>query len=137
MTKLFKQEEIDKAARENCEYNQDSLRQHDKHFIGAFKDGVEFAESRLSEKFPNGITSYLETFYEVVNKFNLSWDSDLFCYNSDKLTFLYDNDGIGALYTYAEELTDEFELLNKDRKWNGEFFEEINEFLNNKLYEVT
>ena len=35
-------------AKENCEYNQDSLRQYDKYFIEAFKDGVEFAQRWIS-----------------------------------------------------------------------------------------
>jgi hypothetical protein len=35
---------IEEAAKENCEYNQYSLRQYDKYFIEAFKDGVKFAE---------------------------------------------------------------------------------------------
>ena len=42
-------------AKENCEYNQDSLRQYDKHFIEAFKDGVEFAQRWISveDELPN------------------------------------------------------------------------------------
>lgn len=35
---------IEEEAKENCEYIQDSLRQYDKHFVEAFKDGVEFAQ---------------------------------------------------------------------------------------------
>ena len=42
--------------------------------------------------------------------------------------------GHGGLYELAEELTDEFELLNKGRVWDGEFFDEIEEFLSEKLY---
>ena len=46
---------IEQEAKENCEYNQDSLRQYDKHFIEAFKDGVEFAQRwiPIEEEEPN------------------------------------------------------------------------------------
>ena len=46
---------IEHEAKENCEYNQDSLRQYDKHFIEAFKDGVEFAQRwiPIEEEEPN------------------------------------------------------------------------------------
>lgn len=37
-------ETIEEAARKNCEFNEFSLRQFDKHFIECFKDGVEFAQ---------------------------------------------------------------------------------------------
>lgn len=37
------------------------------------------------------------------------------------------------MYELAENLTNEFEELNKDKKWNGEFFDEIYSFLTNKL----
>jgi hypothetical protein len=33
----------------------------------------------------------------------------------------------------ANDLTDEFELLNKDREWDGEFFDEIERFLDEKF----
>jgi hypothetical protein len=41
--------------------------------------------------------------------------------------------GHGGLYELAEDLTDEFETINKNREWDGEFFEEIETFLNEKL----
>ena len=46
---------IEQEAKENCEYNQDSLRQYDKHFIEAFKDGVEFAQRwiPIEDELPN------------------------------------------------------------------------------------
>lgn len=38
---------IEEAAKENCEYNSDSLRQYDKHFIEAFKDGAKWQAERM------------------------------------------------------------------------------------------
>ena len=47
--KLFPQDEIDKAANSECEYNHDWLRMYDDYFINHFKAGVEFAESKFEE----------------------------------------------------------------------------------------
>ena len=46
---------IEEAAKENCEYNQDWLRQYDEHFIEAFKDGVELSQRWIpvEEDLPN------------------------------------------------------------------------------------
>jgi hypothetical protein len=40
--------------------------------------------------------------------------------------------GTGGLYELAESLTDDFEKLNAGRLWDGEFFEEIWDFLESK-----
>lgn len=53
---IINKEEVEKAAKENCEYNQDSLRQYDKHFIEAFKDGVEFSEQYVQKHIQDIIT---------------------------------------------------------------------------------
>lgn len=105
-----------------------------KYHIHAFKTVVEFAEKKLSEKFPNGITSYLETYYEVINRFTLSWDKDSCNYNSSKLQDILNSVGSNGIYELAISLTDKFELLNRDRVWDGEFYEEINKFLDEELY---
>ena len=44
-------------SKENCEYNQDSLRQYDKHFIESFKDGVEFAQKwiKVEDELPEQV----------------------------------------------------------------------------------
>ena len=41
--------------------------------------------------------------------------------------------GIGGLYDLAHDLTDEFEKLHEGKAWDGEFFDEIDEFLGEKL----
>ena len=43
--------------------------------------------------------------------------------------------GTGGMYELAEELTDEFEKLNADREWDGEFFDEIEEFITSKAFD--
>lgn len=50
-------------------------------------------------------------------------------------TFLpFEERGIGGLYELVEELTDEFKMKIKDDDWfHHNYFEEIEEFLNNIL----
>lgn len=75
--------------------------------------------------FPNGFTSWIETFYEVVSKLNkLEQESN------DTFNDLIDSKGgIGGMYEFAEDLTDEFENLG----CTTDFFDEIESFMNNKL----
>lgn len=75
--------------------------------------------------FPNGATSYLETFYEVVSALAL-------LENGGKDIINRVERGTGGMYELAEDLTDEFERINKDREWDGEFFDEIYEFVEEK-----
>lgn len=130
MTKLFDQEEIDITANNILEQN---LISHNDADI--FKLGVKFAESKLTNKFPNGIKSYFRTFYEIVSRFNTNWNSDLLCYESDFLEDLSEAGNIVGFHEFAESLTDKFELINKDKKLNQrEFFDNLNDFLNKELY---
>jgi hypothetical protein len=83
------------------------------------------------KNFPNGFTSWQETHFEVV-----SYISDLRYISpikSNVIEEIHLNKGTGGFYELAEDLTDEFELLNKDREWDGEFFDEIEDFLEKKL----
>jgi hypothetical protein len=80
--------------------------------------------------FPNGFTSWQETHFEVVSEITKNLRVD----KPTGLVFkTMMEKGTGGLYELAEELTDEFELLNEGREWDGEFFDEIEEFLTEKL----
>jgi hypothetical protein len=75
--------------------------------------------------------SWIETHHEIVSAIAISLHLDepdtIFIKRSEE-------QGTGGLYELAKELTDEFELLNKDREWDGEFFDEIEEFIQSKKY---
>lgn len=45
----------------------------------------------------------------------------------------YDAQGRGGVWELAEKLTDKFEKLNEDREWNGEYFDELEDFLTEEL----
>jgi len=75
-----------------------------------------------------GIPSWLETYFEVVYAIASYLDisgSAAYCIRQQK--------GIGGLYELAEDLADEFERLHAGRQWDGEFFEEIDRFLYERL----
>ena len=81
------------------------------------------------KSFPNGFTSWMETHYEVVafieNHLNLP-DS---MQKGTLISIAQEQRGHGGLYELSEELTDIFESQNKDRDWDGDFFDDINQFM--------
>lgn len=89
----------------------------------------------IMKTFPNGFESWQETHYEVVAAIT----TELISYdehgdsNHELIRATLKENGHGGLYELASDLTDEFELKNKDREWDGEFFEEIENFLDEKL----
>ncbi len=87
--------------------------------------------------FPNGFKNWRESFYEFVEKITLHINF-LSGFESnetieDIVIKTKDNLGTTGLYDLAELWTDEFELINKDRKWCGEFLDEIQEFFDKKI----
>ena len=83
-----------------------------------------------TKEFPNGFVSWYETHHEVVSFLTLEYERDSV---TSKVAEFLERNGTGGMYELARELTDEFETLNKDREWDGEFFEEIESFLMQKI----
>jgi hypothetical protein len=87
----------------------------------------------MTEKhFPNGFPCWQETHFEVVSYMT----GDINNNPGGVVETLRSSDGTGALWQLAEDLTDEFEKLNKNREWDGEFFDEIEKFMEEKLKEL-
>lgn len=84
-----------------------------------------------SKKFPNGISSYLETHYLI------SIALDKLIKNEEGFAWeRYLAQGSGGLYELAEELTDEFERTNKNEDWiDKEYLDEIDSFIESKNVE--
>lgn len=72
------------------------------------------------------LEEYLETYYEVVSIIEEK-NSNAFG-SSDTLMELYNTHGRGALWELAKSITDDFQSLNKNREWDGEFLEEIQRY---------
>jgi hypothetical protein len=73
---------------------------------------------------------YLETHFEIVKAIvEKDWLE-----NSCGLVYQRRRDyGYGGLYELAKELTDEFQEKFKDHQWDGDFFDELEDFLDEKL----
>lgn len=96
---------------------------------------VEIVELE-DERFPNGFESWYETHHEVVEAMLQQADTDLKdCHLEYKsqLSKVFDEGGTGRMYEFAQEVTNEFEKLHKGREWDGEFMEEIVEFVHEKI----
>lgn len=79
----------------------------------------------MEKQFPNGFTSWMETHHEVVEHLTL-----LAYVENSKVWKRIEEQGRGGLYELAEELTDKFEAENKGKEWDGDYYEAIQDFLN-------
>lgn len=94
-------------------------------------DIVKIVKKNKMKKFPNGFKSWQETHFEVVSYItDLRYKSPI---KSNVIEEIQLRQGTSGFYELAEELTDEFENLNEGREWDGEFFDEIEDFLEKKL----
>lgn len=90
-------------------------------------------------KFPNGFSSWHETHFEISEAIGKALND---MYSPDELQSKVvcdrvEEQGTGGIYDLAEDLTDEFELKFKGKEWDGEYFDEIEKFINEKLYNNT
>lgn len=82
-------------------------------------------------EFINGFDSWQETHFEVVQAITIEHSK---VEPQGLVAERHEAQGHGGLYELAVELTNEFERLNAGREWDGEYFDEISEFLNDKLH---
>lgn len=83
------------------------------------------------KKFPNGFDSWVEIYTEMIlyasaqvqNK-PVGYDLINFLEQDSRVWSAHEGDGFVAVVELAKEWADEFEELNKDREWDGEFWEE-------------
>ena len=78
---------------------------------------------------PNGFYSWVRTHHEVVMLISTEHASKMEAirtskyHSGDRMTFI----------DYAIDWTNEFEKKNKDRQWDGEFLEEIEQFVEQQV----
>lgn len=84
----------------------------------------------INIKFPNGFDSWHETHFEIVQAITQEISKDE---PTGVVNERHEAQGHGGLYELAQELTDKFEQLNEGREWDGEFFDEIEIFINKEL----
>lgn len=85
---------------------------------------------KTAKDFPNGFTAWTETHYEIVQAITIEHMSE---HPALRVKEAHESQGHGGLYELAEELTDLFESLHKNVAWDGDFFDEIESFLNDQL----
>ena len=81
--------------------------------------------------FPNGFGCWQETHYEIVQRITIEMHRPV---PRGVANQRHEQQGHGGLYELAEELTDKFEFLNKDKEGDGDFFDMIDEFCNKELH---
>lgn len=78
-----------------------------------------------NKNFVNGFQSWMRTYFETV-----SYITHIDNSNNPIINERYKKEGYEGVYRLAEEITDEFESINKDKNWKfDEHFEEIQLFL--------
>lgn len=99
-------------------------------------DEILLGLPKLADKFPNGISDYLETYYEIVCEITQSINMGGY---SKIVEHIQEEKGRGGLYDLAEELTDKFEHTYEGVEWgindDVQYFDAIDKFLNEELYE--
>lgn len=85
----------------------------------------------MEKVFPSGVSSYLETFYEIsifVHEALSNPDDE------NLATTTMTQKGTGGIYELVEDLTDQFENANSNNIDESDFFETLFDFLNDKIY---
>lgn len=85
-----------------------------------------------TKHFPNGFSSWQETHFEIVRAITELLINDSID-EKNPIYFIFNIQGTGGLYEIAEDWTDEFEKINEGRDWDGEFFDDIETFINLKI----
>lgn len=96
-----------------------------------FTEKIEVKKARI---FPNGFSSWIETFYEMTEAITCEMVKDNPTGTANER---HEAQGHGGLYELAEELTDKFELKYKDVEWGTvelEWWDAIDEFVKEELY---
>lgn len=82
-------------------------------------------------QFSRGFESWHETHFEVVDAIFTQLNNPY-----SRASHVQDTMGRGGLYELAQELTDKFEQQFADAQWDGNFFDELDSFLENELKPV-
>lgn len=79
----------------------------------------------------NGIESWIETHHEVVSRIAIYLNRN---HNLEGVIGRrYEEQGTGGMYELGQELTDKFEAEHEGALWDGNYFDEIEKFLDREL----
>lgn len=98
------------------------------HDRDPLSDKILTKEELKNAMFPNGFESWMETHHEIVKAISLTPEDAW-----NKVTNIETTQGTGGLYLFAQELTDKFEELYKNKEWgiddDTQYFDVIDEFI--------
>jgi hypothetical protein len=97
--------------------------------IWKMKEPEKKEVKKTLKRFPNGFRFWMETHHEVVSFITARATPNA----TGLLKEVQESHGMCGFYNLAEEWTDEFEKLYKGKYWDGEFFEEVEKFCQQKL----
>ena len=80
----------------------------------------------------NGFRSWAETHHEIVTIINYQIDRD-FGDIPRLLDEILSTEGTGGIYDLCIDLTTEFESINEGRVWDGDWLDEVIEFVKEKI----
>lgn len=89
----------------------------------------------MEKKFVNGFESWSEAFFLLTDHLSTALIDDESPQNA-KLVYLREQVGFIGLCPEVEGWADEFEKLHEGREWDGEFYDEIDEFFKKKVSEL-
>jgi len=75
-------------------------------------------------------SDYLETYYEIVREIEFAKDNE----TSNVVDEIFEAHGTGGLYELAVKLTNKFQEQYGDTEWDGEFYDTLEQFLENEIY---
>lgn len=81
-------------------------------------------------EFPNGFRKWVETLMEMNSYITLAASKS--GKSNSVVLLVRESEGGAGMYDLALEWAKEFELINKDREWDGEFYEEVEIFAQSK-----
>ena len=77
--------------------------------------------------FPNGFIFWSETFHEISILSHIQRDKE-----GTQANIVYNQGGGPGFVEHIRDLTDIFEVMNYGREWDGEFYDEVEDFVNGK-----
>ena len=106
----------------------EGVAEYSKNELRSAKIILKEAKEKLVTEYKDELSDYLETYHEITRCIWEAIDSDFL----NEIKLVYDQNGTGAMYELAKAFTDEFQRIHHARQWDGDFFDEIETFMNTK-----
>jgi hypothetical protein len=82
----------------------------------------------MKNEFVNGFDSWIETYSEISRLIR-----ELIENENPNITKLYEEVGYGLIYELSKKFTNEFEYINKNKEWDGDWFDALENFIESEF----